>query len=110
MRILAPYVLSNSLLFHDIPVSFDSREYPYDTKNITILLEDFKTGEEDLSYSTDFVKKYDFEHIALSFPWNGMKTTKKYMRTWQRNRYSGSANQRIHERRGEKNEQRQIFL
>lgn len=63
VRILAPYVLSNSLLFHDIPVSFDSREYPYDTKNITILLEDFKTGEEDLSYSTDFVKKYDFDYV-----------------------------------------------
>lgn len=63
-RVLTAYTLNNVLLYHDVKVSVDTREYPYDTETNHTLLEQFNMSySETVNGCNELINRYRFDYV-----------------------------------------------
>lgn len=64
-RILAPYASNSVLMYHDIPVTVDPREYPYDSDTNHSLMDVITIySSKDREEVSDLLDQYGFDYIV----------------------------------------------
>ena len=71
-RIFAPYYINNVILYHDIPVTLDSRQIPYDSESNHSIMDYFNASIGSAEECRSYVAKYDFDYIWTDDQWTLM--------------------------------------
>lgn len=71
-RIFAPYYINNVILYHDISVTLDSRQIPYDSESNHSIMDYFNASIGSAEECRSYVAKYDFDYIWTDDQWTLM--------------------------------------
>lgn len=71
-RIFAPYCINNILLYHDIPVTVDARQIPYDSENNHSIMDYLHSSRGSAKECRSYIAKYDFDYIWTDDQWTLM--------------------------------------